>query len=89
MVLFEVSQMDFPESPRVVYEQNPLDEVICQLRFPAVLRIDSESPVRFQEAVRNQYPLFQERTQVQAAVPGLPEPLAAMLGNAESRAGRS
>ncbi len=42
----------FSESPRVVYGKNPLEVVICQLRFPAILKISSESPVDFQEALR-------------------------------------
>lgn len=52
--------MAFPESPRVIYSKNPLIEVICQLNFPAVLRIDSELPAKFQEALRAVYPIFNE-----------------------------
>ena len=53
--------MVFPESPRVIYEKNTLSEVICQLRFPTILRIESESPADFQERVRGEYPLFREK----------------------------
>jgi uncharacterized protein (TIGR04255 family) len=52
--------MSFPDSPRVIYEKNPLIEVICQLRFPAILRIDSELPAEFQERLRERYPIFGE-----------------------------
>ncbi len=52
--------MSFPASPRVIYKKNPLDEVICQLKFPPILRIDSELPARFQESLRPEYPLFEE-----------------------------
>lgn len=52
--------MPFPNSPRVIYSKNPLVEVICQLRFPSILRIDSEVPSKFQEKIRHQYPLFEE-----------------------------
>lgn len=48
--------MLFPETPRVIYQKNPLVEVICQLRFPLLLRIDTEMPVDFQEALREEYP---------------------------------
>jgi uncharacterized protein (TIGR04255 family) len=51
--------MTFPETPRVIYSQNPLAEVICQLKFPPILRIDTELPAAFQEAVRKDYPLMQ------------------------------
>ncbi len=48
--------MKFPESQRVTYSRNPLVEVICQLRFPKILRIETEAPVNFQEAIRAEYP---------------------------------
>ncbi len=48
--------MLFPETPRVIYQKNPLVEVICQLRFPLLLRIDTEPPADFQEALREEYP---------------------------------
>ena len=50
--------MPFPESPRVIYGKNPLVEVICQLRFPTILRIGRDQPADFQERVRQQYPLY-------------------------------
>jgi uncharacterized protein (TIGR04255 family) len=52
--------MPFPDSPRVIYDINPLAEVICQLRFPAILRINSESPSAFQEHLRGLYPFYKE-----------------------------
>jgi uncharacterized protein (TIGR04255 family) len=50
----------FPESDRVVYGKNPLADVICQLKFPAVLRITSEAPSVFQDLVRDRFPVFRE-----------------------------
>jgi uncharacterized protein (TIGR04255 family) len=50
----------FPDSPRVHYTRNPLIEVICQVRFPPILRIDSEVPAQFQEMIREAFPLFRE-----------------------------
>lgn len=50
--------MKFPDSPRVKYDRNPIVEVICQLRFPKILRIETETPVNFQEAVRSEYPIL-------------------------------
>jgi uncharacterized protein (TIGR04255 family) len=52
----EWSHMTFPETQRVIYAQNPLVEVICQLKFPPILRIDTELPAAFQEAIRRDYP---------------------------------
>ncbi|MBZ5706492.1 MAG: TIGR04255 family protein [Acidobacteriia bacterium] len=52
--------MAFPSSQRVIYQKNPLNQVVCQLRFPPILKIEAELPSVFQEAVRSDYPLFSE-----------------------------
>lgn len=61
--------MIFPVSPRVIYKNNPLELVICQLRFPPVLRIDSQLPVEFQEMISSAYPILQSNTQSAALLP--------------------
>lgn len=71
----------FPDSERVVYNRNPLTEVICQLRFPPILRIAAEPPVAFQERIRAEYPLLTERssdTNIEVP-PGLPPAVAEMI----------
>jgi uncharacterized protein (TIGR04255 family) len=50
-----------PDFPRVVYNRNPIIGVICQLRFPPILRIAAEAPVAFQEQIRSEYPLLEEK----------------------------
>lgn len=76
--------MPFPSAPRVQYQRNPLEEVICQLRFPAILRIDSEIPASFQERIRREYPVLQERPKANIGHPlqGLPAELAQAIGRA-------
>jgi uncharacterized protein (TIGR04255 family) len=69
--------MAFPESQRVIYEVNPLEEVICQLRFPPILRIDSETPAAFQERVRKSYPLLREKKGLAAL--GIPPEIAKII----------
>lgn len=69
--------MPFPETPRVVYERNPIREVICQLRFPVILEIGAQEPVAFQNQVRRGgYPLYRKED------PGdsLPPEIAGLLG---------
>lgn len=52
--------MPFPEIKRVIYKKNPLDQVICQLRFPTILKIDAEIPADFQDRIRKDFPNFKE-----------------------------
>jgi uncharacterized protein (TIGR04255 family) len=47
--------------PRCVYARNPLAEVICQLRFPEILSIETELPAAFQEHIRDVFPRFAQR----------------------------
>ncbi|MBO9168416.1 TIGR04255 family protein [Rhizobium sp. L245/93] len=56
------------EYQRVVYNANPLAEVICQLRFPKLLQIDASPPARFQMLVMGEYPHLEERDSIQIDV---------------------
>jgi uncharacterized protein (TIGR04255 family) len=58
--------MPFPTFERVSYKKNPLAQVICQLRYPAILRISAETPIEFQENIRKQYPLYKEKNELAA-----------------------
>ena len=51
----------FSNEPRVRYAKNPLAEVICQLRFPEILTIEANVPAAFQEAIREEFPLYSVR----------------------------
>ena len=53
----------FSNEERCRYRRSPLIEVICQLRFPAILRIDNEEPYAFQEQIRAEYPQYSKRTE--------------------------
>jgi len=68
-----------PESGRVVYEKNPLVQVLLQLRFPALLKIASEPPSAFQDKIRSEYPVL---TELQPNVLGLPVGLPSSLAQA-------
>jgi len=67
----------FPPSPRVIYQHAPLTQVICQLRFPLLLRIESEPPADFQERIRHLFPLLER---IQQQIPELPPEIAQIIG---------
>lgn len=56
----------FSMEPRCIYQNNPLGQVICQLRFPEILAISAKAPVDFQEAIRGEYPQFTARQEAPA-----------------------
>jgi len=59
----------FPPVERVVYGKNPLEQVICQVRFPPVLRIDATLPADFQEQIRGAFPDYAETAELKIEVP--------------------
>lgn len=67
--------MPFPESPRVIFQKNPLVEVICQLRFPPILEIGTRDPADFQNAIRSEYPLYAKEEDA----PSFPKEIAALI----------
>jgi uncharacterized protein (TIGR04255 family) len=75
--------MFFPEAPRVIYERNPLTEVICQVRFSRVLRLESDLPAAFQDAVRGRYPDLRELQTIR-----IPDEVARALGPLAPTPGR-
>ena len=64
----------FSQEPRCVYQKNQLGEVICQLRFPEILSINSTPPAEFQEAIRAEFPAYSSRKEPAMLKPGTPPP---------------
>lgn len=58
--------MLFASDDRYQYVSSPLIEVICQLRFPAILTIGAKEPAEFQESVRANFPRYVARQEQQA-----------------------
>lgn len=52
--------MKLPDYQRVIYKNTPLIEVVAQLRFPTILKINNQEPYEFQEKMRFEYPIFQQ-----------------------------
>ena len=53
--------MLFSDHPRTHYRAAPTHEVICQLRFPPILSINTTEPADFQEAIRAEFPQYARR----------------------------
>lgn len=51
----------FSTEPRCIYRDHQLGEVICQLRFPAILAVQANIPAQFQEVIRDEYPIYSVR----------------------------
>ena len=65
----------FPNTPREEYRENPIEEVICQFRFPPILKIGTTTPAEFQDQIRTQFPLYQP----QDALPPIPDQVRGIL----------
>lgn len=74
----ESSEELFPPSQRAVYEKTPTIEVICQLRFPSLLTIESSPPAGFQERIRSMFPIL-ERPANSPLPEGLPQEIAQVV----------
>lgn len=66
--------INFPRQPEIQLAHPPLEEVVCQVRIPLILRISREEPIDFQEQIRQRFPQLQweDGVQVQFPVPGNP-----------------
>ena len=71
--------MLFPESERVLYKNKPLEEVICQLRYPTILRIREGQLADFQDRVGEDYPVYSEQEPSVGATQQIPRELAAII----------
>lgn len=74
----------FPDSARVIYRRAPLRTVICQLRFPPILRIEATPPADFQDRIRAKFPLLQKVNI--AGLEQVPEEVAQALGLGQAKA---
>ena len=60
--------MLLPETPRCKYTLAPLHEVLCQLSFPRLLKLETELPNIFQERLLQDFPFFEERKNIALSV---------------------
>jgi uncharacterized protein (TIGR04255 family) len=71
--------MLFPDSERVLYDKNPLKEVISQFRFPTILRIREGQLADFQDIIRKDYPSYSEQEPSFAVPPEAPKELVTIV----------
>ena len=74
MAATRAEEQVFPDVTRVHYGKATLHEVVCQVRFPADLRLEKDPPAEFQQRVRAMFPLLNRKTQ--AVVASLPPEVA-------------
>lgn len=68
--------LPFPHQDDVPLERAPVAEVVCQVRFPPILRILREEPSDFQEQVRGRFPELEIEQSLVVRLPnGGAEPL--------------
>ncbi len=63
MAVARPEEQVFPEVTRVLYSKATLHEVVCQVRFPADLRLEKDPPADFQQRVRATFPLLDRKAQ--------------------------
>ena len=51
----------FSDQNRQILQKNQLIEVICQLRYPDILKIEAQEPALFQDEIRADYPQYAKK----------------------------
>lgn len=74
MAVADAAKHVFPDVDRVLYRKATIREVVCQVRFPADLRVETEPPADFQQRIRQAFPLLKQKTQ--SVISGLPPEVA-------------
>lgn len=62
--------LNFPAVEDIPLKKAPLKEVICQVRFPTLLRIAGGPPAQFQEHIRERFPVLEVERGVVVEVDG-------------------
>lgn len=76
--------LNFPHRPDVKLQNPPLVEVVCQVRYPPILRIAREQPSEFQEHIRGRFPELELEHGFLVRLPG-PASGGSLSAEAESR----
>lgn len=60
--------MHIQRKERVVFQENPLVEVIAQVRFPKILNLNDERLTKFQDKMKESYPKVEESDSKEAYI---------------------
>jgi len=63
--------LNFPVVEDVHLANAPIREVICQVRFPTILRIAQGEPAEFQERIRGNFPVLEAERRVVIETEGM------------------
>ena len=66
-----MNTINFPEKEEIRLQNAPLEEVVCQVRFPPILRISEELPSAFQEEIRARFPRLETKQRIMMQIPGI------------------
>lgn len=58
------------EVKQVRYSNPPLVETVFELRFPPILKIDTETPDKFQDMIRHRFPGYEVKNEIQQQIVG-------------------
>jgi uncharacterized protein (TIGR04255 family) len=79
--------MAFPDSNREIYGRNPLAEVVAELRFQPILKIEADIPAQFQEAIRDRYSVYRREVPAGQLPANVPPPIRNLIEGMGAAAG--
>lgn len=77
--------MPFPIAKRILFNNNPLEDVICQVRFPDILKIETQVPADFQDKIRGEFPIYSERRETKLVGVKLPPRLQSLIDDGSTK----
>ena len=70
----KIQDFQFPSVKHQIFDQNYLDTVATELRYPTYLRMKEKEPVEISEAIRDRFPLYDPGRQMEMTPLGTTDP---------------
>jgi uncharacterized protein (TIGR04255 family) len=58
----QTAVLNIPDFTPQEYKRNLIKTAVCELRYPVLLELEETAPVKFQTAIRRDYPRYERRT---------------------------